>query len=198
MMISFGSLTGERWENEVGQSRPSRRRSVQSVGNAGEDDSWLEEEQAFYVEGALVVEEPLWAAEDQFRHDHDRYGIRIGRDFAEIANEWVAHVPEVRLLYLQWQRNPEVRPLLTQTAGLVGVEGEEHRPRVLHAERPGVVDGAHRRCMRSRDEDAAHDTFGRCRASVAREDGHVTDDDAGFTQKPDFERQLGAARECGD
>src|SRR6266568_8201229 len=124
------------------------RRSVQSVRDAGQDDSWLEEEQALDVEGALVVEQPLWAAEDELGHDHHRDGVRIRRDLAEIANEWVAHVPEVRLLYLQRQRHAEIRPPLTQTVGLLEVEREEDRPRVLHTERPGVVDGAHRRCVR--------------------------------------------------
>ena len=94
-------------------------RSVQSVRDAGENYSWLEEEQALDVQGFLVVQEPLWAAEDQLRHDHDCYRVRIGRDLAEIAHERVADVPEVRLFYLQGQRDPEVRPLLTQTVGFL-------------------------------------------------------------------------------
>jgi hypothetical protein len=50
---------------------------VEPVGNAGEDDPWLEEEQPLDVKGALVVEKALRSAEDQLRHDHDcdRVGV---------------------------------------------------------------------------------------------------------------------------
>ena len=75
--------------------------SVQSVWDAGEDYSWFEEEQALDVQGSLVVEQPLWAAEDQLRHDHDCYCFWIGSDLAEIANQRVADVPVGRFLYLQ-------------------------------------------------------------------------------------------------
>ena len=73
-----------------------------------------------------------------------------------MAQERIADVAERRLLDLERQPHRLSEPVVPEAVRLVGVEREEERPRIVEAERAGVVHGAHRRGMRTGHEHAAH------------------------------------------
>ncbi len=132
-----------------------RRDSVEAVGDAREDHARLEEEQPLDVERALVVERARETAEDELRHDHDGDGVGICGDLAEVRDERIADVPEGASSTSSGTGIGPVDPVAPQLLGLLGVEREEHCARVLDPERRRVVGSAHRRRVRSGDEDPA-------------------------------------------
>src|SRR5262249_38594814 len=72
------------------------------VGDAGEDDAGVEEEQALDVEGALVVEKFAPTGDDHLRHDKGEERFVINGEVSDVAEEGVANVAIGRLDCLEW------------------------------------------------------------------------------------------------
>ena len=69
---------------DVRVQRGRERASVESVGHAGEDHPWLEEQQPLDVEGALVVQRAGHPAEHELRHqDTTASRVGVGGDLSE-------------------------------------------------------------------------------------------------------------------
>ena len=104
---------------------------------------------------------------------------------SQVRAQRVAEVAEWRLDDVERKPDPEAIPVVTHSARLVGVEGEEHRSDVVELKRLGVRDRPQRRAVDARDEDPSHRSLGD--RELAGDQRHVGDHDARLLEQAELE-----------
>ena len=144
--------------------------------HACQDHPRLEEQQPLQVERALVVQQPVGAADDELGHYNHGDSIWVGRDGSQVCQQRRADVSERRLDDLQRQPGWEAAPIVFDRAHFVVVLGEVDRPRASDPERARVQQGPQRGSVDAGDGD--HDLGPLRKDIVLTELGDVGDGDA--------------------
>lgn len=122
-------------------SNLKRTVSEELVGDAGEDDLGFEEEEAFEVEGALVVEETVDATDDEFGHHDHRHCFWISGGIAKVGEKGASEVSVGGFDDFEGDVDVVPVPVGFHAPCVLGIVGEVEGVRVAEAEGFRVAEG---------------------------------------------------------